>query len=276
MTTSFYRETVSRSKGRFPNPLHACGARRVIIAKFSAHRFNSLQPSQPKGHLHGLATAADDMDFGNLCAVSLGGPGAGSGHGRVAGQRRAGRRVLWVDSLDLSPIEQGFGQPQAGRSVDNQPIKIKGVSFVHGVGTHAASEMRIDLKDAATKFISQVGVDDETRGKGSVVFEVYVDGKKIASSGLMRGGEAPKTLSADLTGAKQLVLIVTDGGDTIDWDHADWAGAVLFVAPGATEKPQTFTIPDAPAPAIVHPESPLPAIHGPRITGSTPGRPFLS
>ena len=154
-------------------------------------------------------------------------------------------------------------------------MKIKGVSFVHGVGTHAASEMRIDLKGVATKFISQVGVNDETNGSGSVVFEVYVDGKKVASSGLMRGREAPKTLSADLTGAKQLVLIVTDGGDTMDYDHADWAGEVLLLAAGAKAKPQTFTIPETPAPAIVHPASPLPAIHGPRITASTPGRPFL-
>ena len=52
---------------------------------------------------------------------------------------------IWLDSLDLSKIEQGWGNPHAGGSVDNNPLKIHGVSFVHGVGTHAESEMRVDL-----------------------------------------------------------------------------------------------------------------------------------
>ncbi|MGO8750697.1 MAG: NPCBM/NEW2 domain-containing protein [Thermoguttaceae bacterium] len=274
MTTSFYRETVAEAKAGSPTrcTLRSPTSYNSEILSATGSTLSNHPNRKDISMAWQLRRTIWILAISVLCLLADRAPAqdmaALQGKDAPAG-------ALWVDSLDLSPIEQGFGQPQAGRSVDNQPIKIKGVSFVHGVGTHAASEMRIDLKGAATKFISQVGVDDETRGKGSVVFEVYVDGKKIASSGLMRGGEAPKTLSADLTGAKQLVLIVTDGGDTIDWDHADWAGAVLFVAPGATEKPQTFTIPDAPAPAIVHPESPLPAIHGPRITGSTPGRPFL-
>src|SRR5262249_55119750 len=83
---------------------------------------------------------------------------------------------------------------------------------------------------------------------------------------------------ADLRGAKQLKLLVGDGDDGIDYDHADWAGAVLVLKPGATERPQTAAVPKAPAaplPAIVQAPSPEAAIHGPRIVGSTPGRPFL-
>ncbi|MGA2261660.1 MAG: NPCBM/NEW2 domain-containing protein [Acidobacteriota bacterium] len=141
---------------------------------------------------------------------------------------------IWLDSLDLSKIEQGWGNPHAGRSVDNNPIKIHGVSFVHGVGTHAESEMRIDLKGAATRFLSMVGVDDETQGRGTIRFEVWVDGRKVAETGVLRGGTEMTPISADLTGAKELVLTVVDGGDGIDYDHADWAGAMLVMSPGAT------------------------------------------
>ena len=66
------------------------------------------------------------------------------------------------------------------------------MTFAHGVGTHADSEMTIDLKGAATRFVSMVGVDDETGGKGAVGFEILVDGKKVADSGVLRGDEPPK------------------------------------------------------------------------------------
>ena len=180
-----------------------------------------------------------------------------------------------LESLDLGKIEQGWGTPQAGRSVDGRPLAIGGVAFQHGLGTHAESQMRIDLKGAVLRFVSMVGVDEEVGSKGSVEFEIWVDGKKAAASGVCRGGQKPKMLAADLMGAKSLVLVVTDAGDGIDSDHADWAGAMLLLAPGATARPQTFEPPPAPVPDIVHPTPPAPAIHGAQIVGSTPGRPFL-
>ncbi|MDX3529416.1 NPCBM/NEW2 domain-containing protein [Streptomyces sp. ID05-39B] len=39
----------------------------------------------------------------------------------------------------------------------------------------------------------------------------------------MTGYQSPKHLTADLTGGTELQLIVTDGGDGKDYDHADWA-----------------------------------------------------
>ncbi len=182
---------------------------------------------------------------------------------------------IWLDSLDLSKIEQGWGNPHAGRSVDNNPIKIHGVSFVHGVGTHAESEMRVDLKGAATQFLSMVGVDDETQGRGTIRFEVWVDGRKVTETGVLRGGAEPTPISADLTGARELVLTVADGGDGIDYDHADWAGALLVMSPGTTAQPQTTSPPLPPPPVLARGTSLKPAINGPRTTGATPGRPFL-
>jgi alpha-galactosidase len=174
----------------------------------------------------------------------------------------------------LRKIEQGYGSPQAGHSVDRHPLTLHGQVFAHGIGTHAASEMRIDLHGAATRFMAMVGVDDEVGRRGSVGFEVWVDGKEVAQSGVLRGGQEPKLLSADLTGAGQLMLRVNDGKDGITHDHADWAGAVLVLAAGATARPQTAYPPQEPPPAMVRETSPRPLIHSPTITGSTPGRPF--
>jgi alpha-galactosidase len=172
-------------------------------------------------------------------------------------------------------MSAGWGSPHAAKSVEGNPITLNGVIYLHGVGTHAESEMLVNLKGSAVKFTAMVGVDDEKKGHGSVVFEVYVDGRKKADSGVMRGGDTAKLISVDLTGAKSMVLMVTDADDGIDCDHADWAGATILLAEGATARPEsTFDIDETPM-RIASGTPRRPAIHGPRITGATPGRPFL-
>ena len=76
-----------------------------------------------------------------------------------------------------------------------------------------------------------VAVDDSAKGRGSVVFGVYVlrDGKwgEAFKSGIVRGGEEPQAVSVDLRGAKGLTLTVdfADRGDELD--HAVWLDARL-------------------------------------------------
>lgn len=186
---------------------------------------------------------------------------------------------VWLDSLELTKVVQGWKDAQSGKSVEGNPLKLHDVTYAHGIGTHAESDMAIDLKGAATRFTATVGVDDEKTGQGSVTFDVYVDGKKRATSGVMHGGDTPKPLSVDLTGAKKLLLHVGDGDDGIDSDHADWADATLVLAPGGarpvTVKPDEVPVGQDPPLPIASGISALTAIHGPRVTGATPGRPFL-
>jgi alpha-galactosidase len=187
--------------------------------------------------------------------------------------------ALWVDKLNLTNIQQDYGSPHAGKSVDGNPLTLHGVVYPHGIGTHAHSEMLINLRGEATRFVAMVGLDDEkAKSAGSVTFDVLVDGKKVYSSGVMRGGMEPKMVSVDLTGAKKLLLRVGDADDGIDSDHADWAGAMLTLLSGASVGPESMPAPQVPAiPARYVPVtvSPKPAIHGARIVGATPGRPFL-
>jgi alpha-galactosidase len=186
--------------------------------------------------------------------------------------------ALWLETLDLSPLSQDWMRPRAGRSVDGNPLTIGGATYTHGIGTHAGSEYRIDLKGAATRFVADVGVDDEMKSSaGSVGFSVWLDGRLATYTGTIKGGQPAKRVSVDLTGARRMTLIVDDGGDGIDSDHADWAGAMILLAPGATDKPVALALPppDPPLPIAMDNDGPTPAIHGPRVVGTTPGRPFL-
>lgn len=185
--------------------------------------------------------------------------------------------AIWVETLDLGKMTQRRGLPRAGRSIRDLPIMLGGVAHPHGIGTRSISEFVIDIKGEALRFESLVGLDDVVQsGVGSVTFEVWADDTLVAASGLMRAGDAPKQLTADLRGARVLTLLLDDGGDTSNDDEAAWADARIVLKPDAKSRPEPFAAPPEAPPAIAPAAVSIePAIHGPRVVGATPGRPFL-
>jgi alpha-galactosidase len=180
---------------------------------------------------------------------------------------------VWLETLDLSKIQQGFGDPQKNQSVDKNPIAIGGQKFEHGIGTHARSRFFIDLKGGSTRFSAWVGVDDEKKSSpAGIDFKVVGDGKLLWKSEVMKGGQAARKVDLDLTGIRLLELRVGDAGNGIDSDHADWADARLEVT---GEKP-VATSPPAEPPCLLTPKAPAtPRINGARVYGVTPEAPFL-
>jgi alpha-galactosidase len=177
-----------------------------------------------------------------------------------------------LDTLQLQYVEQEWGQPHANQSVDGKPLSLGGKRFEHGLGTHAASIFRIELGGKAERFTATVGVDDEVGKQGSVVFKVAGDGKTLWESGVLRGGDPAKNVSVTLDGVKRLVLTVGDAGDDRNFDHADWADAMIVMKEG---KPEAVA-PVREAAVVLTPKpSPQPRINGARVFGIRPGSPFL-
>jgi hypothetical protein len=133
----------------------------------------------------------------------------------------------WLDEAGPLENSQDYGQLQLRRSVDGNPLRIGGKTYERGLGTHAFSTIIYDVSGYA-RFTADVGVDAEKGGAGTVGFEVWVDGKKVFDSGVMRGTDPAKHVEISLTGATTLKLFVNDGGDGINCDHADWADARLY------------------------------------------------
>ena len=106
------------------------------------------------------------------------------------------------------------------------------VTFDKGIGAHSKSTIVYDLSDKDyAYFTSYIGVDRQMYNSvGSVSFEVYVDGVKKYDSGLMNSKDPMKYLEVDINGAKELKLVVTDGGNGNGSDHATWADAKLHFA----------------------------------------------
>lgn len=179
---------------------------------------------------------------------------------------------VWLDSLDLATMHQGWGTPQVNRSIREQPLSIGGQKFARGVGTHAVSAYRLSLNGGTDRFIASVGVDDAAGGPGSIIFQLIADKKKVFDSGVMRPGQAAKPVDVDLRGVTSLVLFVKDSGDGVTCDHADWADA-RFIVSG--RKPGPFVVPHETSYLLTPKPGPAPRINGPAIYGARPGHPFL-
>jgi len=179
-----------------------------------------------------------------------------------------------LDELDLTKMRQGWGKPQVNRSIREKPLSIAGRKFEHGVGTHANSTLWLDLAGKAERFTASVGVDDAAGGPASVSFEIIGDGRKLWQSGLMKPGAAPKPIDLSLANVQTLLLRVTDGGDGVGFDHANWADAQLTFAgtkPRAIDRPT----PREEAVILTPKPGPVPRINGPKVYGCRPGNPFL-
>ena len=183
-------------------------------------------------------------------------------------------KMVRLEDLDISHVTQQWGDPHQDQSVEGHSLKIGGQGFTHGLGTHTNGSVVIRLNGGAERFEASVGVDDDTYGKGSIQFEIWVDGKRIAQTPVMKGGQPPVKISADLKGANKVVLISSDAGDGNSYDHADWCDAKLTLAPKG-RLPIIYAPPSEPTMPISMKVSVAPEIHGARVLGCSPGKPVF-
>ncbi|MCE9545809.1 MAG: NPCBM/NEW2 domain-containing protein [Planctomycetia bacterium] len=118
------------------------------------------------------------------------------------------------------------------RNVLGGQLRAGGQAYLKGLGVHSPAALSYTLKKPYRTLAADVALDDLTAGQGSVVYRVYVDtgdGKwqKRFDSDIIRGGQPPRPITVDLTGAKRISLLVdyADRGDVLD--HADWLDARL-------------------------------------------------
>lgn len=183
--------------------------------------------------------------------------------------------VIWLDEMDISAMETGWGVSKVNKSIDGKVLTIAGKTYERGIGTHAISKFMLRLDGKGKKFIAEVGLDDETEHpSASVEFYVLGDKKILWQSGVMTAADSARPVEVDIAGIDKLALLVLDGDNGINYDHADWASARIE-ATGEAISPIAVTGQDA-VPYILTPPPPeSPRINGPQITGASPGKPFM-
>jgi len=151
-----------------------------------------------------------------------------------AAANTAGWRAMeWRDGeFPLSAVgplhaDQNVGAPRFARNIVGGSLKVGTETFANGIGTFARSLLEFPLNGQFRRFTARAGVDAVTEGRGSVVFEIYGDGKKLWTSPTLSGLDAPKEIDLDLTGVNRLRLVVTDANDGNKFDVANWLQPVL-------------------------------------------------
>lgn len=157
------------------------------------------------------------------------------------------RSALFTDLSELEPssVEEtayfGGGSSvrypwKRDRTVTGGALRVGGVLYESGLGVHSRSLLTFPLDGNFVSFRTKAGVDDETLAlprKGSVIFRIHVDDKKVYESPVVRSGErAVEPPAVDLRGAKKLTLEVdfADGFDIAD--RADWCEPILLKSGG--------------------------------------------
>ncbi|MBC7794978.1 MAG: NPCBM/NEW2 domain-containing protein, partial [Clostridia bacterium] len=132
-----------------------------------------------------------------------------------------------ISTNGWGPVETNMsnGEKAAG---DGQAMRIAGNEFSAGFGANAQSNITFNLTGPCKKFGAFIGVDDETApNSGSVKFRTYVNESILFESPIMRTGESPRAIDISFSDAVTLTLEVSDGGDGVDHDHANWAFAQI-------------------------------------------------
>ena len=150
--------------------------------------------------------------------------------------------MTWVSSTnDWGPVErdQSNGEALAG---DGAPLRLNGVVFAKGLGTHAASDLVVALGGSCSSFKATVGVDDEVGSAGSVRFQVLGDGVLLWESAVLTGASVSVPVDVNVSGRSSLRLVVTNGGNNEDFDHADWAEARVTCSTSDTTAPTVSSV----------------------------------
>ncbi|GAA0741088.1 DUF4073 domain-containing protein [Clostridium oceanicum] len=142
---------------------------------------------------------------------------------------------IYVSDTDWVSAKSGWSRTKKDLTINSRPLILwdgeKQVTYEKGIGTHAHSETIYNLegKDYGY-FTSYVGGAREGNYRTSVEFKVYVDGKLKAETGVMTKDTKAEFIKVNIAGAKELKLVVTEGGNGKGNDTAIWADSKFLIA----------------------------------------------
>lgn len=148
-----------------------------------------------------------------------------------------GAQIVALSSLDLSLTTIGWGTVKANKSIDGNPLTMKGIQYTSGVGTHATAKIVVKLNGATTKFHAVLGIDDEVaaaatanKATTNVAYDVIVRnaaGKETSLyNGVINYNDAEAvTIDVDgLTEYKYLIIALDEYNGNAS-DHVDLGNA---------------------------------------------------
>lgn len=115
------------------------------------------------------------------------------------------------------------------RSVTGTPLKVGGQTFAKGIGVHARSQLTFENNGRYELFTAVIGLDDSSGKKGDCNFVVLADGRELLRKRI-KGTGKPEFIRVNITGAREVTLLVEPGRNLDIADHANWCDA-CFIRP---------------------------------------------
>ncbi len=144
--------------------------------------------------------------------------------------------TIRLDQLDVvNKGTTGWGTMKKNRSIDGNPLTLKGQVYQYGIGTHSAGRIDIKLSKNATRFTCVVGIDDETNptktNEGVAGYKIinYSNQKEtVVQQGVIKRVDSEAvTIDIDITGWEYISLECTESNGQNWSDHVDWCDAQI-------------------------------------------------
>jgi len=146
----------------------------------------------------------------------------------LAGNMYHLKKEIYISRLQELKASQDWGILHKDTNLDGERIFIKFYPCDYGLSTHSNSAITYELNKNYSYFKFDAAIGQEAGNKGTVVFKVILDGKEVYRSPLIHGWEEPLHVEIPVSGKDIMDLVVTDGGDGINNDHAVWGNAKLY------------------------------------------------
>ncbi len=144
----------------------------------------------------------------------------------------------FLSDMPINRSSVGFGQLGIDKNAMGGQLKIGTSTYLKGLGTHANSKIIYQLDGKASIFRSDIGIDANNGSSfSSADFLVFGDGNLLYRSADKKLNTAPESISIDVRGVNELILITTEGKTNRgNSDHTNWGNARIVNTASSTWK----------------------------------------
>ncbi len=140
-----------------------------------------------------------------------------------------------LTDLETIAMHRNTRRPIHNKSFQGTPLSIHKEIFENGIATVAPSFLTYQIDPSWSRFTAQCGIDDFTGADNwgkevakypSVIFKIFIDGKLMAESPVMRNAHWAWSFDVAIPqGSRIINLVATDAGDGNFYDYANWVNA---------------------------------------------------
>jgi len=221
-------------------------SRQIALSKVKAVVIADLELKSPAGASAGIELQDGSKFFGVISQMTdnvldlaiTGGATLKLDAKKITNVSIASDRLMYLSDTDPIDVQEkslfAIQLPwKKDRSVGDNPMRLrmgssnKTIELNKGIGMQAFSQLLFANSNSFDRFSAIVGIDAETGGRGDCRMVVRGDGIELWAK-RVRATDEPLEVEVDISGMKEIALIVYPGEDFDLGDHVNW-GEARFV-----------------------------------------------